>query len=209
MNLTKTLNQTNFNTKPQISILNGDFNAVKQTIYQEYYLLLNARKQAFKDNVLISQNIEKICGWLQMVEKYPWCRIAGYIGNGKTTMLNALKNWFDKTHGRQRWIYYSAPDIIRNATADPDFIARIAKYHFLMIDDLGTEPQEIQIFGNKQQPIRDLFYLRYENRLTTLFTTNLTNEQFTEYYGARIADRCRELQLKIVFSQNSYRSNIN
>lgn len=179
----------------------------RQIIRDEYKNLVFAAKKAVKDENQLNSNIEKICTWMKQVQRRPWCRLAGFIGNGKTTMLHALKSWYEKTHARRIWTAYTANELVKLATQDPDkFDNVIQRHQLLMIDDLGTEPNEVLVFGNKMQPMREMFYARYDKKLITLFTTNLTDEQFTAYYGDRIADRCREMQLKIVFPQTSYRA---
>lgn len=199
---------TSSNPQPTKIAPNYDiWDYARQIIRDEYKNLVFAAKTAIKDENTLISNIDKICTWLKQAQRRPWCRLAGFIGNGKTTMLHALKSWYEKTHPRSIWNIYSANQLTRIATQDPEqFETIISKYPRLMIDDLGTEPNEVLVYGNKMQPIREMFYARYECKLITLYTTNLTDEQFTAYYGDRIADRCRELQLKIVFPQTSYRA---
>lgn len=43
----------------------------------------------------------------------------------------------------------------------------------LGIDDLGTEPAEVQDCGNIMYPIKELLTMRYDAQLFTVFTTNL------------------------------------
>lgn len=102
--------------------------------------------------------------------------------------------------------FYTANDFVKLAVSDPETFNNVIHRHkWLIIDDLGTEPNEVIVYGNKMQPVREMFYARYDKKLVTIFTTNLRDEDFTTYYGERIADRCREMQLKIVFQQQSYR----
>ena len=77
----------------------------------------------------------------------------------------------------------------------------------LGIDDLGTEPKEYLVYGNIHTPIVKLLSSRYDSRLFTMITTNLTPTQICNYYGARIGDRLNEMMKIIVFPNNSYRAN--
>lgn len=103
--------------------------------------------------------------------------------------------------------YCHALEIARLAKADP------AKYNtlsescgFLAIDDLGTEPPEISDFGNKVLPLVELLLRRYDKQLPTIITTNLSEKQIADIYGARIADRLREMCERISYNRaESYR----
>lgn len=179
---------------------------IEHFIYSEYKMAVMAKNGVIMDDLNTAANVISVTNWIFESGNRPWLRISGFIGNGKSTMLEALKKWFDKTHGRFRFPKYTAAEIIKIAASeDKREFETICNFPVLMIDDLGTEPNEIVVFGNKTQPMRDLFYFRYDKRLITVFTTNLTDSEFSQYYGERIADRCRELQTKIVFKQKSYR----
>lgn len=211
MNLAQTCAQKISNT-PTVKngLICGEKSQVVEFIYREYKSLVNAKKKAIKDESATMTHITSVVEWLANVESRPWCRLSGFIGNGKSTMLQAVKSWFEKTHIRQLFTLHTASEVVRYAAAENnlgnqnfDLLCRIP---LLMIDDLGTEPNEVVVYGNKMQPMRDLLYARYDKRLITLFTTNMTDAEFSGYYGERIADRCRELQTKIVFAEKSYRS---
>ncbi len=75
----------------------------------------------------------------------------------------------------------------------------------LAVDDLGTEPISIKVFGNEILPLVDLLSARYDQMLPTIITTNLGPEKITERYGERIADRIREMAEVIQFSGPSFR----
>lgn len=77
----------------------------------------------------------------------------------------------------------------------------------LAIDDLGTEPVEVLEYGNRLNPVIDLLYKRYDEQLFTIITTNLTPKEIRERYGERIADRLNEMAFRIVFDNETYRTN--
>lgn len=175
-------------------------------IWREYQNAVFAKFGTVENESAVRANIDKIVEWLQFTKSRPWLRISGYIGNGKSTMLGAIKSWYEKTHPRMLYTLVTAQQVIKVAQSEnKDAFDKLINFPRLMIDDLGTEPNEILVFGNKMQPIRELLYHRYDRRLQTVFTTNLTDKDFSDYYGERIADRCRELQAKIVFTEKSYR----
>lgn len=76
----------------------------------------------------------------------------------------------------------------------------------LFIDDVGTEPSTIKVWGNEVSPLVDLLYYRYDHRLFTLVTSNLIGDGDIERrYGLRIADRFAEMFDLLGFDNDSYR----
>lgn len=76
----------------------------------------------------------------------------------------------------------------------------------LGIDDLGTEPAEVQDYGNIMYPIKELLTMRYNAQLFTVFTTNLEPKDIRQRYDNRIADRLNEMMVKIVYNNKTYRT---
>lgn len=76
----------------------------------------------------------------------------------------------------------------------------------LGIDDLGTEPAEVQDYGNIMYPIKELLTIRYDAQLFTVFTTNLEPKDIRQRYDNRIADRLNEMMVKIVYNNKTYRT---
>ena len=76
----------------------------------------------------------------------------------------------------------------------------------LGIDDIGTEPAEVQDYGNFIYPIKELLAMRYDAQLFTVFTTNLEPKEIRQRYGDRIADRLNEMMTKVVYRNPTYRT---
>ena len=76
----------------------------------------------------------------------------------------------------------------------------------LGIDDLGTEPAEVQDYGKIMYPIKELLTMRYDAQLFTVFTTNLEPKDIRQRYDNRIADRLNEMMVKIVYNNKTYRT---
>ena len=76
----------------------------------------------------------------------------------------------------------------------------------LAIDDLGTEPLEIQDYGNIMSPMVDLLTRRYDKQLFAIVTTNLMPKEIRPKYGVRIGDRFNEMMVKIQFENDTYRT---
>jgi DNA replication protein DnaC len=75
----------------------------------------------------------------------------------------------------------------------------------IIIDDLGDEPTEQMHYGSIITPVIDLLEERYNRRVMTIATTNLSAADIQDKYGLRIRDRLRESMQMVVYKQPSYR----
>ena len=138
--------------------------------------------------------------------------LCGLCGNGKTTMMRAFQNLLNVVRipdSFHRNVYgmpiVNAVHIAHLCRSNYDEVLRLCDHEMLGIDDMGTEPLEVQEFGNMHRPLTDLLTRRYENRGFTFITTNLVPQQIRKLYGDRIADRLNEMVDKIVFDNPSFR----
>ena len=139
--------------------------------------------------------------------------LCGTCGNGKTTMMRAFQNllnvlrlpddYHKKTYGMP---VVNAGHIAHLCRSDYERFLNLCNTEMLGIDDMGTEPLEVQEFGNIHRPMVDLLTRRYENGTFTFITTNLVPQQIRDLYGERIADRLNEMADKIIFKNPSFRS---
>lgn len=135
--------------------------------------------------------------------------LAGGVGRGKTTVLKALQRAINSLtyHG-----YLENDTALRMVGAktvqkesNMQRFKSLCYEPLLAIDDLGNEATEQVSYGQVTTPIIDLLEYRYDKQLFTCFSTNLTPAERRNRYGERIADRCREMCVNIVFKNGSYR----
>ena len=140
----------------------------------------------------------------------------GTCGNGKTTLLRAIQNslnWLSahnalpSDYALQGYNEMTIKDAkqIANEMSRSDKSGRVKQIPVLAIEDMGREPAEVLDFGNVSNPIVDLIEDRYNSRLFTFITTNLTGKQIREKYGARVADRLNEMLHVVVFKNPTFR----
>ena len=140
----------------------------------------------------------------------------GTCGNGKTTMLFALRSAIsylaragyiqtDNSTESSSLLVVDAKDIVSYAR-EPHERKKLAARRMLAIEDLGKEAAEVLDYGNVINPAVDLLEKRYDNQLFTVITTNLRAREIREKYGDRIADRFNEMLDVIIFKGNSYRT---
>ena len=169
------------------ALLLGSYGAVVESRDMELQL----------DDATVSK-VEKVVKWMYESRKRGLL-LCGTLGNGKTTMLRALKNLLGSkvSYFEAQSIY----DYFRQNQCLPD----ISQDYVLMIDDLGVEPPTYNDFGEVRYPLTELLMKRYKNNLTTVIATNKTFDQIGETYGDRLQDRMREMFAMITYLEPSYR----
>ena len=133
--------------------------------------------------------------------------ICGTYGNGKTTLLYALRSTisFLAKNGylEKRDIsldVYDARELTKlYRDRDPETFGKICRTKLVAIEDMGKEPTEAIDYGTVISPVVELLERRYDGQLFTVVTTNLTPKEIREKYGARIADRFNEMMLVLNF----------
>lgn len=139
--------------------------------------------------------------------------LAGTCGNGKTTTLRAVQSVVMLLNNT---LYSRRSDLrIGNRLLEAKEIAKLSEKDgqltayqtipLLFLDDLGREPTEVLKYGNVTSPITELLEYRYNQRLTTIVTTNLEPSEVRQKYGDRIADRFNEMFALVSYTGVSYR----
>lgn len=127
--------------------------------------------------------------------------IMGSVGAGKTLILTIFCNIIENLAGKV---------ITRtHAKRAYEMIKEKPKGYYdkrpVFIDDLGREQKEITDYGTKEQPLIDLFSIRYDNGALTFATTNFNIDSLSEFYGEAIADRFKEMFNFIIIKSKSRR----
>lgn len=145
----------------------------------------------------------------------------GQVGNGKTTLLRAVNSAARNLAARKiidpaEYGYqyrsdfgmdlFNAKQLVQIAKSDWKRFETIMAKPMLAVDELGEEPKTVLEYGNAINPIIDLIEHRYNTQKFTVITTNLDPKEISEKYGARIADRFREMLSIVVFgNEKSFR----
>lgn len=173
------------------------------TAYQD--IVINEEHCKMDYNQLYETVIKDMSRWCLERNKFGLMLI-GNVGVGKTTLMKAIcKCYLILANAKVRIM--TADKIAMLAKQDQNEYNDLMNCPLLGIDDLGTEPKTVKIYGNDVNPLVDLLTHRYDKKLFTIITTNLTKDEIAEYYGERVWDRLVQLCNKYTFNgeTKSYR----
>lgn len=171
------------------------------------------RQMKFAENEALDSQLSLMAEWLTTNDHRFCLLLCGKCGNGKSTLVKGFQNLLNLLGLRDEYgnsIGFAIVDAREIAWMCRDRHQEwrmLSRRNMLAIDDLGTEPVEVLEYGNHLNPVIDLLYKRYDEQLFTIITTNLTPKEIRERYGERIADRLNEMAFRIVFDNETYRTN--
>ena len=170
------------------------------------------RQMQFVSDSKIDKYITKAAASLTSEKPRLGIMLCGTPGNGKTTLLNAIRN---ATAQLREWQMVEGTEPVAIEIFDARELAETSKdvqtmhsyktRNMIAIEDMGKESAEVMNYGNAINPVMEIIEARYSKQRYTLITTNLTAGQIREKYGDRIADRFNEMLDVIVFEDGSYR----
>ena len=139
--------------------------------------------------------------------------LSGQCGNGKTTMLYAIRTLIHYLYSKKGYCLpsdlkseipiVSAKQVIEEVMSSDKLAYR--HQDILMIDDLGHEPTEVVNYGMVYTPVVDLLEARYDRMKYTIISTNLPPNEIRPKYKNRLADRFNEMMNFVEFTGESYR----
>lgn len=168
------------------------------------------RQREFVEDEAVKRNVMEAAEFLTDSSGKFGLMLLGDCGNGKTTLLYALQNLLNYLSAREVVDGDCAIRIIdarevAELTGDREAMRSLKREPMLGIDDMGRESAEVMDYGNVRNPVADLLEYRYDQRLFTALTSNLSVDELKSRYGRRLADRFREMFEKITFKNPTYR----
>ena len=212
-------NQTLQGTNRRTSMTRGlalpmENREAKNALYGYYKREVERRKNEFVMTDELKQQISEVGDFLTTETRYYGLFLPGSIGNGKTTMLKAIRDLLIYLVENDRIRYCEGDKYPRFVTArdmtniakDADEFRSLKTTKYLILDDLCEEPAEVLSFGNYIYPFVELLEYRYEQMLPTFISSNFGAVDIEEkYHSARISDRMKEMFKIISFKEESFR----
>lgn len=203
------------NTRPRFRWNLDKEDAIK-VLKAAYIAEVNARCKDYIDDVKTNKMIDRTAEILTKQRPKLGIMFCGTCGNGKTTMLNAIRSandmlkemrYFDELRAYSYDVSISVLDAREMAEIgkDYDIFKKYKRLDMIAIEDLGKESAETLNYGNVINPTMDMIESRYASQKYTLITTNLTAKEIRAKYGARIADRFNEMLDVVIFEDGTYR----
>ena len=189
--------------------------ATRELLLEAVYAEVLFCEQKFINSEILMAQVDAIAGWLIGETSKFGLLLCGICGNGKTTFVRAIQQlinaiqlpvYRDDPKEKYGMRICDARELALLCRTKPEEFQKICELRMLAIDDLGTEAYEVSDYSNRMNPMLELLLKRYDKRLFTIVTTNLTPEQLREKYGERLADRFNEMMHKEVFKNHSYRT---
>lgn len=183
-----------------------------------YQYEVRRRQRQFILDANTESNLIKLAEYITLPIPKFGIMCCGTCGNGKTTLLYAFQRVVNYLQDRRHFSFLDSENTpfkasveifrskdVAQASRDRKQFREIMQRPMLAIDDMGTEPAEVNDYLNINTPVVDLIDYRYNHQLFTFITTNLTSSQIKEKYKERIADRFNEMLHVIVFKDITYR----
>ena len=190
-------------------------NTAKNLLYSFYKREVEKRMREFVFTNELRGAISQVGNFLTVETNFYGLFMPGSIGNGKTTMLKAIRDLLvylveaDKIsycEGDKYPHFVKARDMANMIVEGRNEFRVIKNTKFLLIDDLGAEPTEIVTYGMPYKPFDELLDYRYEQMLPTIISSNLTATDIGQKYDdPRIVDRMREMFKILSFEEESFR----
>ena len=149
-------------------------------------------------------------GAITLAEAWAW-----ELRNARDAISGQVKRYLQQFGGQNGPAveYIGAQDLVaiyRREDSEGDLvgenIARTRKADFLIVDDAGAESdQRASRYGNVYYPFVETVYKRYDDCAPMIITTNLSFDGLATFYGARVADRLREMCETIHLKGESFR----
>ena len=184
---------------------------IESALQMLYKIQVEARGREFVADAPTLDKLNLAAKWLSSSQKFGLV-LYGNVGSGKTMLLNSLTQLFFRTGCfMPHIISTTAAELQRCFVQDQSaegFYGVAKNSKILLLDDLGCEPENCIIYGTSYHPISEIIYHRYRNQLTTILTTNLTDNELASRYGPRIMDRLEESFDFIAYTNPSYRKKV-
>lgn len=206
-------------THPKMPMTRGlalpvDSRAIKNLLFGFFKREVEKRKNNFMLTEELKRNLSSVGEFLVTEKRYYGLFMPGSVGNGKTTMLKAIrdllvylvdKGTINYCEGDKYPRFVTSREMA-NIAKDPNDFRALKSAKYLLIDDLCEEPVEVVSYGNYIYPFIELLEYRCDQMLPTFISSNFNAESISKKYrNERLQDRMKEMFKIISFVEESFR----
>lgn len=191
-----------------------DSRAIKNLLFGFFKREVEKRKNNFTLTEELKRNLSSVGEFLVTEKRYYGLFMPGSVGNGKTTMLKAIrdllvylvdKGTINYCEGDKYPRFVTSREMA-NIAKEPNDFRTLKSAKYLLIDDLCEEPVEVVSYGNYIYPFIELLEYRYDQMLPTFISSNFNAESISKKYrNERLQDRMKEMFKIISFVEESFR----
>lgn len=191
-----------------------DSRIAKNLLFGFFKREVERRKNEFVLTDELKRNLSAVGDFLVTETRYYGLFMPGSVGNGKTTMLKAVRDLLVYLIDNGKINYCEGDKYPRFITSremasiakDPNDFRALKNTRYLLIDDLCEEPVEVVSYGNYIYPFVELLENRYDQMLPTIISSNFNAESISnKYQNKRLKDRMKEMFKIISFVEESFR----
>lgn len=159
--------------------------------------------EAVNGDIVNFDKIAAVAKWMKSGRRSGLVLMGG-TGTGKTTLARALSDAIGVRSLTPRMFHMQKLErICRDDSTWFDEIVNEKK--FLILDDVGTESREVNLYGNRRMLFNEIIFARYDLRLPVIITTNLNSALLLERYGEKVVSRLKEMCDTILMVGNDLR----
>lgn len=173
------------------------------------------RKNIFRKTDDLMACINAVGDFMTIEERKYGLFLPGGVGNGKTTMLKAIRSLLNFLIDNEKIEYcegskyprlVTSTEIVETLLDSRRDFRELKTAQYLLIDELGSEQTEVKSFGMVYHPFYEILSYRYDNLLPTFITSNLNpTDVGVKYEDDRINDRMYEMFKVVSFKEGSFR----
>lgn len=203
--------RTTITESPRPFVVQKDPQEILQDLCMAMNRIIKTRhhEDLFKVDSDNYDSLWQVALWLSFDQRFKGDLFKGLIiqgnpGTGKTLLMQAVSEILMRNCAKSLRIINSNTIVRDYLSGNQEAINSLQK-GLVCIDDLGSEPANVMIFGTTVSPVSEVIAGRYAAGRITFATTNLKASEIASTYSIRIDERVKEMMKGIVLTGETRR----